>query len=339
MTFKAFPSIEQFRTVIKKVVHQSRFTGLDEAGEAVFDNTKKAPVLKYKGTVKLHGTNACLHFLPHHIVPICQSRNNIITPEKDNAGFATYMSNVGFAVVGNNNFLYKNFNNEDDIYIYGEWCGKSIQKGVGVAELDKMFVIFDVVVNGERLANISGISLPEYRIFNINDFPTWNIEIDFNTPETIQNTLIRITEGVEYECPVAKHFGVSGVGEGVVWSLAEPFNGFPAKHPDFTFKVKGEKHSVSKVRTLAAVDVEKVESAKEFVNNVVTEQRCLQGVDWLKEQHIEASVENTGTFIRWIFADILKEEADVIVAAGLEEKVLGRLISIAAKAWYFENLT
>lgn len=330
-TFKAFPSIEQFRTVIKKVTSHARYVGLDDDGEAIFDPTKKAPVLKYKGTVKLHGTNACIHAgLGGEIT--YQSRNNIITPEKDNAGFANYMHCVDVPA------LFATFKHSDDVYIYGEWCGKGIQKGVGIAEIDKMFVIFDVVVNGERLEDISHISMPQHRIFNINDFPTWNIDIDFNDPQVIQNTLVSITEAVEQECPVAKHFGVSGVGEGVVWSLAEPFNGFPAKHSDFTFKVKGEKHSVSKVRTLASVDVEKVESVKEFVSNVVTENRLKQGVDWLKEQHIEASVENTGTFIRWIFADILKEEADVIIAAGLEERVLGGLISKAAKTWFFNNI-
>jgi len=333
MTFKAFPSIEQFRTVIKKVQHQARFVGLDEGGEAIFDNTKKAPVLKYKGTVKLHGTNACLHFPQHYITPFCQSRNNIITPEKDNAGFANYMAQVSF-----HNFLTQNFKPEDDIYIYGEWCGKGIQKSVAIAELDKMFVIFDVVVNGERLADISGISLPKHRIFNINDFPTWSIEIDFNDPQVIQNTLVGITEGVEYECPVANFFGVKGVGEGVVWSLAEPFNGFPVKHPDFTFKVKGEKHSVSKVKTLASVDVEKVNSVKEFVSNVVTENRLKQGLDFLREGNIVVDMKATGDFIRWVYNDVVKEELDVIEASGIDVKDIGGLVAKAAKSWYFEQI-
>lgn len=334
MSFKAFPSIEQFRTVIKKVVQQSRFTGLDEAGEAIFDHTKKAPVLKYNGTVKLHGTNACIHFLPNGSTKF-QSRNNEITPEKDNAGFATYMQNVPSLPA----LLWdSNFRAEDDIYMYGEWCGKGIQKGVGITELDKMFVIFDVIVNGERLADISHISLPEARIFNINDFPTWSIEIDFNEPQDIQNALVGITEGVEYECPVANFFGVKGVGEGVVWSLAEPFNNFPAKHPDFTFKVKGEKHSVSKVKTLAAIDVEKVESAKEFVNNVVTENRLKQGLDFLREGNIVVDMKATGDFIRWVYNDVVKEESDVIEASGIDVKDIGGLVAKATKQWYFEQI-
>lgn len=338
MTFKAFPSIEQFRTVIKKVQTKTRFAGLDANGEATYNHTKKLPVLKYKGTVKLHGTNACLHFLPHNIVPICQSRNNVITPDNDNAGFATYMSKISFACIGTCPFLYEHFSNNDDVYIYGEWCGKGIQKGVAISELDKMFVIFDVIVNGDRVKDISHIKLPEHRIFNINDFDTFHCEVDFNAPELVQNTFVALTEQVEAECPVGAHFGVKGVGEGIVWKLDEDFEQFKAGDSELTFKVKGEKHSVSKVKTLAAVDIEKANSLKEFVSNVVTDNRCKQGLDYLREMKLEISVKSIGDFVRWVFNDVMKEESDVITESGLVEREVGANVSKAAKAWYFDNL-
>ena len=50
--------------------------------------------------------------------------------------------------------------------------------------------------------------------------------------------MIEITEAVENECPVGKHFGVSGVGEGVVWTcVSEGWN-----DSGTWFKVKGEAH-------------------------------------------------------------------------------------------------
>ena len=72
--FQKFPSIEQFRTVIKYV--NKYLPGVT--------------TLKYKGTVKLHGTNAAIGVLKDGTVYF-QSRNSIITPENDNAGFATFM--------------------------------------------------------------------------------------------------------------------------------------------------------------------------------------------------------------------------------------------------------
>jgi hypothetical protein len=68
-------------------------------------------------------------------------------------------------------------------------------------------------------------------------------------PQLVQNTLSELTMAVEEECPVAKAFGFSGVG--IVWSVN--VNGTIHR-----FKVKGELHSSSKVKTLASVDVEKL---------------------------------------------------------------------------------
>ena len=54
----SMPSIEQFRTVIANINRQYNFVGLDENGEAIYDQTLPKPVLTFNGTVKLHGTNA-----------------------------------------------------------------------------------------------------------------------------------------------------------------------------------------------------------------------------------------------------------------------------------------
>lgn len=330
--FKAFPSIEQFRTVIKKVQNKTRFAGLNVDGVAMYNHTKSMPTLKYKGTVKLHGTNACVHFLPEMGEPKFQSRNNEITQENDNAGFVHEMIQKPVQE------LRTHFMMSDDIYIYGEWCGKGIQKGVGISELPKMFVVFDVVVNGERLNNFSQIKLPEHQIYNISDFDVFYVDVDFNKPESVQNTFVELTNSVEAECPVAAHFGVSGVGEGVVWRLAEDFEQFKAGDSEFTFKVKGEKHSVSKVKTLAAVNVEKVATLEAFTLNVVTENRCRQGLDYLQEMQKEVSVKSTGDFVRWVFNDVMKEESDTIAESGLAEREVGASVSKAAKTWFFANL-
>jgi hypothetical protein len=47
------------------------------------------------------------------------------------------------------------------------------------------------------------------------------MEIDFNMPQLVQNQLSEITIAVEEECPVAKAFGFSGIGEGIVNTLED----------------------------------------------------------------------------------------------------------------------
>lgn len=74
-----FPSIEQFRTVVSNVNRRYNFVGLDENGEAIYDPNLPKPVLTFKGTIKLHGTNAGVSYNSQDDL-WAQSRENIITP-------------------------------------------------------------------------------------------------------------------------------------------------------------------------------------------------------------------------------------------------------------------
>ena len=69
-----------------------------------------------------------------------------------------------------------------------------------------------------------------------------------------QNKFIELVEEVEKECPVSKQFNVSGIGEGIVWTTEY-------KGETYRFKTKGEKHSVSKVKTVVPIDIEKINSS------------------------------------------------------------------------------
>ena len=140
---KKFPHIEQFRNVIRRVNDVTRYSGKDENGNSIFDPSIQLPTLKFTGTTKLHGTNAAVGVL-NDGTQWAQSRENIITPEKDNAGFASfaYKNRQFFSNLLNkmdyDKTLYKGF------IVYSEWCGKGIQKGVAISELDKMNVIFNI---------------------------------------------------------------------------------------------------------------------------------------------------------------------------------------------------
>jgi len=316
-----FPSIEQFRNVIRNVNHRVEF------------ETK--PTLDYIGTVKLHGTNAAIVILPDDTIQF-QSRNSIITPQSDNAGFATFFNPFKTSLCK----ALPPVNGIKAIIVYGEWCGQSIQKGVAISGLPKMFVVFAIrIVNNDDSMLwatdefVSSIKDHSISVYNIFEFKTFSISIDFNNPLLSVNALSELTISVESECPVAKSLGVLGVGEGIVWHCITP--GWESS--DYWFKVKGEKHSVTKVKTLASVDTEKLESLKEFVSSVVTESRCQQGISHLKESNAPMDRTSLGKFLSWVVADVIKEESDTIKANNLTQKDVTSAIAIAAKNWFFLN--
>ena len=338
-----FPSIDQFRTVVSNINRQYNFVGLDENGEAIYDPSLPKPTLKFKGTVKLHGTNAGVSYNEESGM-WAQSRENIITPEHDNAGFAffahsheTEFLRMFFDVANKENIdMHKN-----TISIYGEWVGKGIQKGVGISNIEKSFFIFGVKItphtgteeelkaNPSYWVESSYLRNTDVRIYNIEDFQTYEIEIDFNMPQLVQNKLSDLTIAVEEQCPVAKHFGLEGIGEGIVWSI--DFNGVVHR-----FKVKGEKHSSSKVKTLAAVDVEKLNSINEFVQYVVTESRFNQGLENTFPNNEPIDIKKMGDLIRWVVNDVIKEESDTLVKNGLEPKDVNKYVSSKVREMFFK---
>ncbi len=316
---KRYDSIEQFRNIVHKVKTQHDFQGLDEEGKAIYAHTSPYPTLTFEGTVKLHGTNAAIVRYADGRTEF-QSRERVLSEGSDNAGF--------YAEMSQHDWSWLDLGQKDYIAIYGEWCGGNIQKGVGITGLPKMFVLFGTKVDDKWIPN--NFSFPNINLYNVQDFDKFQIPIDFNHPELSQNQLIEWTLQVEDECPVAKRFGVSGVGEGIVFTCTTD--------PTLKFKSKGEKHSVSKVKMLNLVDVEQIAKVDDFIDNVLTMNRLEQGLSYMKEMQLETSQKNTGEFLRWIVSDVLKEEKDTIEQNNLETKKVSSAISKRAREWYFNNL-
>lgn len=323
-----FGSIEQFKNVIKSVRDHSNKFG------------KPLPVLTFIGTVKLHGTNAGVSFDTGDLDFVeFQSRERVLTMQDDNAGFCKwgYENIADLRAIAEEALSCLDFSTYEKLVIFGEWCGPGINKGVAINQLPhKIFVIFNITaINGEERSELSPAEILSVvketeDIKCIYRFPYTSINIDFSKPQDSQNELVERTLAVEEECPVGKSFGISGVGEGIVWWNHET---------DLKFKVKGEKHSVSKVKTIkeiSATDIERMNSVNEFVDNVCTENRLNQGIEKMKEMGLDIDIKNTGAFIKWVVGDCLKEEADVIEASGFDTKELGGVISAKAKTFWFE---
>lgn len=320
---KKFSSIEQFRNVIKAVKLKHDYKGKDEDGNPIYNHTENYPILKFTGTVKLHGTNAGIVKYSDGRLEF-QSRERVLTLDYDNAGFMQQMRTVDLS------FLFSNFKFSDYCAVYGEWCGGNIQAGVAINGLPKMFVIFAIKVDDIWVDLPEFIRDNENGIYNILQFPTYDIDIDFNNPELSQNKMIEMTAAVEDCCPVGKFFGSDGVGEGIVFGCVGDYS--------LRFKSKGEKHSVSKVKKLNPIDTEAINSIKEFVESVVTENRLEQGITYFNENGIEVDSKNTGQFLGWVVKDVLKEESDTMTNNGLNEKSVKVAIANKARTWFLNKI-
>lgn len=334
--FISFPSISDFKSVIKQVKNAAHW------------NNTPIPKIMFRGTVKLHGTNAAVIYKDGEIY--AQSRERVLTIESDNYGFAMFVERNKQKFIDIFNHLVADLKPKDgeSIQLYGEWCGRGIQKSVGIANLEKMFVVFAVRVseNAESqnwidVNRLWHIKSHDNDIRIITEFRNWILEIDFESPQSVQNRLAEMTIAVESDCPVARKllpdFEGELIGEGIVWEAIQTVH-VPFDVKGLRFKVKGEKHSNSKVKKLVPIDVEKVNSVNEFVDTVVTENRLKQGIDKLGEMGLEVDKTNTSNFIKWVVGDVLKEERDRLVESGLAVKDVNGPIATRSRNYFMKVL-
>lgn len=353
-----FPSIEQFRNIVHNVTSRAQWVGKDANGDSVYDTSKPLPKLQFRGTVKLHGTNAAIAQDVEGTV-WCQSRTNVITPQSDNAGFAMFehLNHSMFTTMFEQARLCKQISGEQAIVIFGEWCGSGIQKGIGLTQLPKMFVIFGIArVDGEgerewftpdevrivyeRTQDHSS-AFPS-NVHYIYQFPTYLVEIDFARPQDIQQLLSDLTIAVEDECPVAKQLGATPengamVGEGIVWQCVNA--GY--ENSGYWFKVKGEKHAPkSKMKTFNPVDAERVDAINDLAAQVTPE--------WRLEQMLQETfntlngglldIKRMGDYIKAVMQDIVKEDLDIIAASGFTMKEVNGSISKIARDFMLKQM-
>ena len=341
---KKFQSIEQFKNVIRQVKDIVSFGGLDEAGNVIRVKSE-LPTLKFTATTKIHGTNAGIRKDKDGLIHF-QSRERELSIESDNAGFCIWsMSKTEIfsdifklleCVVnpaGNANY--------DSLVIFGEWFGSNIQKGVAVSQIpEKKFAIFELhVCSGEGRIRIT----PEFLvplaeklntngIYLIGQFGQWEFEIDFEKPELAQAEFVSLLEKIEAECPVGKFFGVSGIGEGfVITHMSEKF-------PLLQAKIKGEKHSNSKVKTIVPIDIEKYNRLQDFVADETQPARMEQGIAYLKEMNIPFEQSSVGAYIKWVTGDIIKECQLEIVENQFDPKAIAKSAGNIARTYFFNYL-
>lgn len=346
-----FPSISQFSDFIKDA---RRFHKVyDEEGEKYHNAT-----VVVQGTVKIHGTNAAIGY-SNALGVWAQSHKRLLTPESDNFDFARYVDTHKDEFTHLLQKLARAFDVDLDkaaIYVYGEYCGGNIQKGVAVSGLPKMFVLFDAgtiakVDDTMRWFDIVGDEwhIESIRCFNIGKFGVFTLEtrLDPDSLAVTRTTLLKLTEQVEQECPVGRYFGrVRGVnctvGEGIVWRgrLQKSYvaNGEVVHKTHLVrWKVKGKLHA--NVTKAAALSPEVCASLAEFVEKAVTVARCEQGVQNVYGEESMSSewFKKKRHFSNWILTDVLKEDLysvpETLIQDGQVAKELKDAVRQRAEDW------
>ncbi len=291
------------------------------------------PVVEYRAKVKLHGTNCAVQITADGVV--AQSRTQLLGPEADYKGFATWVHahRAYFAAM------------PTGLVIFGEWCGPGIEKGMAISKAPaKQFVVFAIQVEARLVYEPADVRAqlpaanapPELHVLSWEGAP---ITIDFGARESVEQAALELNERVaevEREDPwVKRELGISGLGEGLVL-YPVTVDGKPAALDTaelavLMFKAKGEKHRTAGTKVAASVDATAVASVHDFVALMVTEARLQQGLTacgGVRDPKL------TGAFLAWIAADVRKESVAELEASGLTWAQVDKAIQAEARTWF-----
>ncbi|KAJ7650308.1 hypothetical protein FB45DRAFT_726937, partial [Roridomyces roridus] len=295
----------------------------------------------FVGTVKLHGTNATVVFSHgDKSNPRIQSRSWIIgSNKKDNMGTYALLSKAPLASLVDQILAARGQSTFNEIFIAGEIAGRGVQKGVAIVALERFFAIFNIRIDGHwvDIRQYKSCSLPEYRIFNVAEYKTYEIDIDFSgSTAAAHERMNEYTTEVYDACPFGSAFvdekgkQVSGRGEGIVWTMV----GGDGKQFDDTvlwnFKTKGESFSTTsapKEKKAVVGDPATASAVMQFVDYALAERRFEQGVEYLEGEQARQGkpvagydIRSLGVFMKWVVEDTIKEERNEMERLGAPEK-------------------
>lgn len=290
-----FPKIPRLYNLVKEVQYYAD------------KNEQEYPVLNFLGTTKLHGTNAAI-IRDTNGRFVYQSRNKIITPVRDNAGFAQWCSEIDsevwhemFDVIEISLGIQHQSTN---VRIFGEFVGPRINSGVAVNKLSKSFFIFGAytdVLGWVDTTIFNKFESEEDSIYNIHHFKGWKITVDFNNPQEAQERIQELTDVVGVQCPVSKDLGITGAGEGIVWQCIDD------GHSNIMFKSISEIYAEVK-STPKDKEIKDKTPFEVHINACITEARLNKVIVRMSENDVELIPQNTRVAMTYMAEDIWEEE-------------------------------
>ena len=313
--FVKWPKIRHLKDITSQIYHDVRVQGKDpETNEWVFDRNKPIPPLAFTGTVKLHGTNAAINWTEEKGFRY-QSRNGF--KAEGHMGFVDAMKPVEATLLP----IFESWG-FGQVVIFGEWIGKGIQQTVSVSQIDKRFVLFPFFWADGRFE--TSRVLPVFdRVY---DYPTYPITINFDDMAGAKETIAGYVDEVEKECPAGKHYGISGMGEGLVFHAE-------LDGKMYVFKAKGEAHRKLPAKVRPEMSELQTAAAK-FVRSTMTLRRLEQGVEYLKEQNLPVSITSTGHYLKYVVNDYIDEESTALEEQQIHVPSCKREASKMAGLWY-----
>jgi hypothetical protein len=312
------------------------------------------PIVTATLTEKIHGTNGGYSY-SNPDGGWFQSRDNILGPDKDNAKCYSKNKPIEETWKSLALFLAKAYDidlNEKVITLFFEWAGTKIKKGSACSGLEKRAILFEYFkvsdlnyvdkeeeVMGQWFpTKIEGtwVSANDSLIFNVMNYKTWKVDIDFEQPSAGLDKMLKILDEVEACSPLGKAMGQeNNIGEGMVVTL-------PRGSTIQRFKIKGTKHSKSKVKITIPIDPIKEKQTYDFIHNKACVNWRLEqmwdevfGLDNEKQQ---PDIKFLGDFLKVLFNDIQKEESETIKDLELNVKNINPTIAKFAKIWFINEL-
>ena len=348
-----FPKITgKIPELVQNYIHKNRVpptTPDDKTVVIVPDTPTQIPMI---GTVKLHGTHADIVINPDDTIRI-QSRNRLslgLGDGRDNYGVAEHLIPLRPNLLQLRDLVLARFkelnpdgqvSKDHPVIIAGEWVGPGVQKGVALARLKtKLFVVISIAVNNKWVPDelFSKIEDVDAGIVHISRGGFFSEVLQIRDIEDCQKRMMEHTMAVEKECPFSKSFGVSGVGEGIVWKSAHPLG----EDARFWVKTKGPLHRVSNTDELKkappTANADEGEKARAFAQAAVTEMRLQQGWDHLGEMGIERDMKAVPRMMKWVCDDVMIEEKMKMEELGVDKKNLRKAVGEMARDWFLKRL-
>jgi len=307
--------------------------------------------ITFKAKVKLHGSNFGVALCGDEIR--AQSRSQFI----DRNG-------MGRIVFEKNEAYWKSLvvpGGHQAFTVFGEYCGKGVQKGVALAQLNSVFMaVFGIDIGGRLvvepaeieafLTKNGTVKLPS----DVLVLPWYEKTFEMDLRQEVVEKMVdveKVLEQIDVEVrkidsldPWVQHvFKVTGPGEGLVLypvSLLEQVESVPEYHTiardtfgDVAFKAKGEKHRVVSASKSVTIAPEKASGAEDFAKLMCPEPRLEQGASTV------GGYDNTliRDFLTWIIKDVQKEGQHELEASKLTWRDVTGPINKLASAWYLQK--
>ena len=312
-----------------------------EAQKELLESYKcELPVLTFQGSEKLHGENMAVAYTCGELW--VQGRNHIRTLLGDQNGMAQFVENTKedwLYIIAELAAQHSINTDTHTIVIDMEWAGGNIQKGnAACSGTDKGAYIFDYfrVVNNNTSEShfkpTTGLNIPSGKsIYLMSSFSRHELVLDFNNPNACEEALSELALYVEDNSAIARYFDKPGnVGEGVyLWTT---YNG-----NTYRLKAKGLKHGGKPKQgkpnkpSLTDEVKAKLTSLADKITPVWRINQAITETNATERKHF-------GEVMKWVMADIVKEEMPVLQEAGVEIKQVQGFIAYVVREYYFDSI-